>query len=187
MAEAAHPLALDQGTTSTRAIIFDQEGRPLATARREFTQHYPAQGWVEHDPEDIWRDALATAREAIEAAGRSVRAIGIANQRETVVVWDRKTGLPVHRAIVWQDRRTAGVCDALRRDGAEELVRARTRLQLDPYFSATKIGWILDNVVDARARAERGDLLSGTVDSFLLWRLTGGQVHANQRQPHHVI
>jgi glycerol kinase len=178
MAEAVHLLALDQGTTSTRAIVFDQEGRGVVTARREFPQHYPAPGWVEHDPEDIWRDALATAREAIEAAGRAVRAIGIANQRETVVVWDRKTGAPVHRAIVWQDRRTAEVCDALRRDDAEELVRARTGLLLDPYFSATKIGWILDNVPDARARAERGDLLFGTIDCFLLWRLTGGQVHA---------
>ena len=178
MAEAVHLLALDQGTTSTRAIVFDKEARPVVTARREFQQHYPAQGWVEHNPEDIWRDALATAREAIAASGKAVRAIGIANQRETVVVWDRKTGAPVHRAIVWQDRRTADVCDALRRGGAEESVRARTGLLLDPYFSATKIGWILDNVADARARAERGELLFGTIDTFLLWRLTGGQVHA---------
>jgi glycerol kinase len=178
MSEAVHLLALDQGTTSTRAIVFDQAGRPLAEARREFEQHYPAPGWVEHDPEDIWRDALATARQAMAAAGVPVRAIGIANQRETVLVWDRATGAPVHRAIVWQDRRTAEACVALKLDGAEELVRARTGLLLDPYFSATKIAWILDNVADTRARAERGELLFGTIDCFLLWRLTGGRMHA---------
>jgi glycerol kinase len=178
MAEAVHLLALDQGTTSTRAVVFDQAGRPVAEARREFPQHYPAQSWVEHDPEGIWRDALATTREAMAAAGVPVRAIGIANQRETVVVWDRETGVPVHRAIVWQDRRTADACAALKLEGAEELVHARSGLLLDPYFSATKIAWILDNVADARARAERGELLFGTIDCFLLWRLTGGQVHA---------
>ncbi|MBV9251859.1 MAG: glycerol kinase GlpK [Acetobacteraceae bacterium] len=178
MAEAVHLLAIDQGTTSTRAIVFDPGGRPVAIAQRELIQHYPAHGWVEHDPEDIWRDAVATAREAMTQAGVPIRAIGIANQRETVVVWDRATGAPVHRAIVWQDRRTAGACAALNQDGAEELTRARTGLLLDPYFSATKIAWILDNVASARTRAERGELLFGTVDCFLLWRLTGGQVHA---------
>ena len=178
MVEATHILALDQGTTSTRAIVFDAKGRPVATAQREFTQHYPDHGWVEHDPEDIWRDTLATAREAMAAAGVPIRAIGIANQRETVVVWDRATGAAVHPAIVWQDRRTAAACNALRADGAEPLVRQRTGLMLDPYFSATKLAWILDNVAGARSRAERGELLFGTIDCFLLWRLTGGKVHA---------
>lgn len=178
MTGATHLLALDQGTTSTRAIVFDAAARPVATARREFPQHYPGPGWVEQDAEDIWRDTLATAREALAGAGVPVRAIGIANQRETVVVWERKSGAPVHRAIVWQDRRTAAACAALRDAGAEPLVRARTGLLLDPYFSATKLAWILDAVPGARARAERGELLFGTIDCFLLWRLTGGRVHA---------
>ncbi len=173
-----HILSIDQGTTSTRAIVFDREGRQVAIAQRELTQHYPAPGWVEHDPEEIWRDALGTAREAMAAAGVPVAAIGIANQRETVVVWDRATGAPVHRAIVWQDRRTAAACERLRADGAEPLVQARTGLLLDPYFSATKLAWLLDHVPGARARAGRGELAFGTVDSFLLWRLTGGRVHA---------
>jgi glycerol kinase len=174
-------LAIDQGTTSTRAIVFDDQARPLATERREFKQHYPERGWVEHDPEDIWRDTVDTAKAAMHAADSgtgTVCAIGITNQRETVVVWDRETGKPIHNAIVWQDRRTARICDRLRSDGAEAGIRERTGLLVDPYFSATKLGWILDNVHGARARAEAGKLGFGTVDSFLLWRLTGGRVHA---------
>jgi glycerol kinase len=172
----SHILAIDQGTTSTRAILFDAEARPVATGQAEFAQHYPALGWVEHDPEDIWRDTLATARDAIGATRPT--AIGITNQRETVVVWDRADGIPIHRAIVWQDRRTADLCAQLKADGVEPEVRARTGLLVDPYFSATKLAWILDTVPDARARAERGELAFGTIDSFLLWRLTGGAVHA---------
>lgn len=178
---ATHILAIDQGTTSTRAIVFDASARPVATAQAEFAQHYPAAGWVEHEPEDIWRDALACAREAIARAGltaSAIAAIGITNQRETTVIWDRATGEPIHRAIVWQDRRTAPVCHALKAQGAEPLVRERTGLVIDPYFSGTKVAWILDNVPGARARAERGELAFGTIDSFLLWRLTGGAVHA---------
>jgi glycerol kinase len=178
---ATHVLAIDQGTTSTRSIVFDHAACAVATAQAEFAQHYPALGWVEHDPEDIWRDTLATARQAIAESGvgaRGIAAIGITNQRETVVIWDRATGEAVHRAIVWQDRRTADVCAALKAGGAEDIVRSRTGLLLDPYFSATKIAWILDHVPDARVRAERGELAFGTIDSFLLWRLTGGAVHA---------
>ncbi|HSK38729.1 MAG TPA: FGGY family carbohydrate kinase, partial [Arenibaculum sp.] len=174
-------LAIDQGTTSTRAIVFDAAARICSTARREFPQHYPADGWVEHDVEDIWRDTVAVGREAIEAAGiapSSVAAIGITNQRETAVVWDRETGRPIHRAIVWQDRRTAPLCRAKVAEGCEAEVRARTGLVIDAYFSASKIAWLLDNVPGARARAEAGKLAFGTVDSFLLWRLTGGRVHA---------
>jgi len=172
-------LAIDQGTTSTRAMVFDADARQLALARREFTQHYPASGWVEHDPEDIWRDTVATAREAIARVGiGAIRAVGITNQRETVVVWERASGRPVHRAIVWQDRRTAEACAALKAQGAEPVVRARTGLLLDPYFSGTKVAWILDHVPGARERAERGELAFGTIDSFLLWRLTGGRTHA---------
>src|SRR6267378_1995428 len=174
-------LAIDQGTTSTRAIVFDAKARAVAIARREFEQHYPASGWVEHDPEDIWRDTLATVREVIERAGvgaQGLAALGITNQRETAVIWERATGKPIHRAIVWQDRRTADVCAQLRQDGHEELVSARTGLLLDPYFSGTKVAWMLDHVAGARARAERGELAFGTIDSFLLWRLTGGRVHA---------
>ncbi|MES3153981.1 glycerol kinase GlpK [Sphingomonas faeni] len=171
-------LAIDQGTTSTRSMTFDTDGVPRQTVRREFAQHYPHSGWVEHDAEDIWRDAVATLKEAAEADGGKVAAIGITNQRETVVVWDRKTGKPVHNAIVWQDRRTAKLCAELKADGNEPLVRARTGLILDPYFSGTKLKWILDNVDGVRARAERGELAFGTIDSFLLWRLTGGKVHA---------
>jgi glycerol kinase len=178
MAEPRHVLAIDQGTTSTRSIVFDAAGREVASARREFPQHYPDHGWVEHDPEDIWRDTLATAREALGKAALPVAGIGITNQRETVVVWDRANGKPIHRAIVWQDRRTAADCARLKQEGAEPLVQARTGLLLDPYFSATKLAWVLDNVAGARARAERGELAFGTVDSFLLWRLTGGRVHA---------
>jgi glycerol kinase len=174
-------LAIDQGTTSTRAVVFDDKVRPLAMARRELTQHYPASGCVEHDAEDIWRATLATAREALAQSRRDAReitALGITNQRETTLIWERATGKPIHRAIVWQDRRTAGECAALKAAGAEALVRQRTGLVLDPYFSATKIAWLLDNVPGARARAARGELAFGTVDTFLLWRLTHGQVHA---------
>ncbi len=176
-----HILSIDQGTTSTRSIVFDEAGEPVATAQAEFAQHYPADGWVEHDAGDIWRDTLATARGAIAKAGLSagdIAAIGITNQRETTVLWDRATGEPVHRAIVWQDRRTADACARLRAEGHEALVQAKTGLLLDPYFSATKLAWLLDNVEGARSRAEAGKLAFGTIDSFLLWRLTGGTVHA---------
>jgi glycerol kinase len=178
---ARHVLAIDQGTTSTRSIVFDDTARKVSADQREFQQHYPAAGWVEHDAEDIWRDTLATAREAVAKSGvgaRGIAAIGITNQRETAVIWDRSTGIPIHKAIVWQDRRTADVCAQLKADGAEELVRQRTGLLLDPYFSGTKVAWILDNVPGARARAERGELAFGTIDCFLLWRLTAARVHA---------
>ena len=171
-------LAIDQGTTSTRSLLFDASGRLLASAQREFSQSYPQPGWVEHDPRTIWRDVLSTAREVIAKSHAPVAAIGIANQRETTVVWERADSTPIYPAIVWQDRRTAAECERLRRDGAEALVRARTGLLLDPYFSATKLAWILDHVAGARARAERGELAFGTIDSFLLWHLTGGKVHA---------
>lgn len=172
-------LAIDQGTTSSRAILFDSGARAVAVAQRELEQHYPGRGCVEHDPEQIWNDTLAVVREVLGSVDAArVAGIGITNQRETVVVWDRATGEPIHRAIVWQDRRTADVCERLRSEGAEELVRERTGLVLDPYFSATKIAWVLDNVQGARARAERGELACGTIDCFLLWRLTGGEVHA---------
>ncbi|MGQ9365027.1 glycerol kinase GlpK [Azospirillum sp. ST 5-10] len=178
---ARHLLAIDQGTTSTRAIVFAVDGTARATARREFPQHYPDDGWVEHDGEDIWRDTVAVVREALDRAGlvaADVAALGITNQRETVVLWDRATGEPVHRAVVWQDRRTAGFCRDLLRDGAEPEIRARTGLVVDAYFSASKLAWLLDHVPGARARAERGELAFGTIDSFLLYRLTGGRVHA---------
>lgn len=178
---ASHILVIDQGTTSTRSIVFDGAARRVAIAQAEFPQHYPSLGWVEHDPEDIWRDAVATAQQAIEHSGvdaSAIAAIGITNQRETVVVWDRATGEPIHRAIVWQDRRGTSLCQQLKADGAEDLVRQRTGLLIDPYFSATKLAWLLDHVEGARARAERGELAFGTIDSFLLWRLTGGTVHA---------
>jgi hypothetical protein len=174
----SHLLAIDQGTTSTRSLLFDASGRLLASAQREFSQSYPQPGWVEHDPQTIWRDVLHTARGVIAKSHLQVAAIGIANQRETTIVWERADGTPIYPAIVWQDRRTAAECERLRRDGAEALVRARTGLLLDPYFSATKLAWILDHVAGARARAERGELAFGTVDSFLLWHLTGGRVHA---------
>ena len=178
--DAQYVLAIDQGTTSTRAIVFDRQGRTIALARREHAQHFPAAAWVEHDPEDIWRDTLAVVRETIGRCGGSetIAALGITNQRETTVVWERAGGRPIHRAIVWQDRRTAEECARLKAAGAEALVRARTGLLLDPYFSATKVAWILDRVPGARARAERGELAFGTIDTFLLWRLTGGRVHA---------
>ncbi len=168
-------LAIDQGTTSSRAIRFDPDLRPVQTVQREFTQHYPRPGWVEHDAEEIWATTLAVTREAMT---EYVAAIGITNQRETIVAWDRVTGKPIHNAIVWQDRRTADLCAALGTDGLEPVVQGKTGLLLDPYFSATKIKWLLDNVPDARDRAARGELAAGTIDTFLLWRLTGGKVHA---------
>jgi glycerol kinase len=170
-------LSIDQGTTSTRSMAFGADGLPRKTVRREFTQYYPAPGWVEHDPEDIWRDTADTLKEAADCGGE-IAAIGITNQRETVVLWDRKTGEALHKAIVWQDRRTAKLCAQLKADGCEPMVRAKTGLLLDPYFSGTKLAWMLDNVEGARARAEKGELAFGTIDSFLLWRLTGGKVHA---------
>ena len=174
-------LAIDQGTTSSRAILFDDKLRVIGVGQREFPQHFPASGWVEHDPEDIWTSTAAVCREAIERARMppdDIAAIGVTNQRETVVIWDRATGEPIHRAIVWQDRRTADRCAALRADGAEPEIQARSGLLADPYFSASKIAWILDQVPGARARAEKGELAFGTVDCFLIWRLTGGAVHA---------
>ena len=174
-------LAIDQGTTSTRAILFDAVLAPVACAQQELTQVYPAPGWVEHDPEEIWATTLATVRAAMaeaQATARDIAAIGITNQRETTIVWDRATGRPIHNAIVWQDRRTADACADLRQAGHEAAVAARTGLLLDPYFSATKITWLLDHVEGAGAAAAAGRLAFGTVDSFLLWRLTGGKVHA---------
>lgn len=175
-----HILAIDQGTTSSRAIIFDKSLTPIASAQEEFTQHFPHSGWVEHDPEDIWSSTAGTCRGAIERAGlgpSDIAAIGITNQRETVVVWDRATGKPVHNAIVWQDRRTSDLCARLKAEGHEAMVRQKTGLLLDPYFSGTKLAWLLDNVDGMRAKAEAGDLAFGTVDSFLIWRLTGGNSH----------
>ncbi len=181
MPKARHILAIDKGTTSSRAMIFDDRGRSLFTAQREFTQIFPRDGWVEHDPEEIWATTLDVCRQAQAASsdrGGRIMAIGITNQRETAVVWDRKDGSPIYNAIVWQDRRTASYCSDLKADGQEAFVASRTGLLLDPYFSGTKLKWILDNVSGARARAERGELAFGTIDSFLLWRLTGGKVHA---------
>ena len=178
---ARHLLAIDQGTTSSRAILFDSGLHIVASAQKEFPQHFPASGWVEHEPEDIWESVLATAREALAKAGLTaadIAGIGITNQRETTLIWDRRTGRAIHRAIVWQDRRTAGHCAKLLAAGHEELVASRTGLRIDPYFSGTKIAWLLDNVPGARRRAEAGELAFGTIDSFLLWRLTGGAVHA---------
>jgi glycerol kinase len=173
-------IAIDQGTTSTRAIVFDAALAPIASAQQELRQIYPAPGLVEHDPEEIWSATLATVRAAMARAGAEVRdiaALGITNQRETTIIWDRATNRPIHNAIVWQDRRTADRCAALRQD--EPMIAARTGLLLDPYFSATKIGWLLDHVEGARVAARAGRLAFGTVDSFLLWRLTGGKVHAS--------
>ncbi|NHF72388.1 glycerol kinase GlpK [Paracoccus xiamenensis] len=176
-----HILAIDQGTTSSRAILFDAELRPVATAQEEFPQHYPQSGWVEHDPSDIWATVAATARAAIEKAkiqASAISAIGITNQRETTLLWDRATGQPLHNAIVWQDRRTSDICASLKDQGHEEMVTARTGLLLDPYFSGTKLKWLLDNIPGARERAAKGELAFGTVDSWLIWNLTGGKVHA---------
>jgi glycerol kinase len=170
-------LALDQGTTSSRAIVFDEAGTIRAVAQKEFTQHFPRPGWVEHDPEEIWATQVSVAGEAIARAGlqaRDIAAIGITNQRETTVVWERATGRPICNAIVWQDRRTAEACDALKARGLEPHISAKTGLVLDAYFSGTKLAWILDNVPDARRRAEAGELAFGTVDSWLIWKLSGG-------------
>ena len=175
-------LALDQGTTSSRAMLFDRDLRPCFSAQREFPQIYPQPGWVEHDPETIWQSQLAVLLEVVERAGggpEAVAALAVANQRETVVVWDRRTGQPVHNAIVWQCRRTAARCDELRRRGLADGIRAKTGLVLDAYFSATQIEWILDHVGGARAAAKRGELLCGTVDAWLIWKLSGGRTHAS--------
>ena len=177
---ASFILAFDQGTTSSRAIVFDGEGQIRGQAQREFRQIFPQPGWVEHDPRDIWSTQFGTAQEAIAAAGLragDIAAIGLTNQRETTLIWDRRTGKPIHNAIVWQDRRTAGLCDALRAEGHDDLIRQKTGLLLDAYFSGTKIRWLLDHVPQARARAERGELAFGTVDTWLVWNLTGGAVH----------
>src|SRR6201990_3636017 len=176
----SYVLAIDQGPTSSRAIVFRDDISIAATAQAEFPQHFPASGWVEHEPEDIWTSTVAVCREALKKAdlqAGDIAAIGITNQRETTVVWDRATGQAVHRAIVWQDRRTADICAKLKADGAEPVISAKTGLIIDPYFSGTKVAWILDHVPGTRARAERGELKFGTVDCYLLWRLTGGKAH----------
>jgi glycerol kinase len=174
-------LAIDQGTTSSRAIVFDKSRKIAGSAQKEFTQIFPASGWVEHDPEEIWKSVVATVKRAMKKAGvdaRQIAAMGITNQRETVVVWDKSTGKPIHNAIVWQDRRTSAMCSKLKGQGLEPLFTKKTGLLLDPYFSGTKLSWLLDKVPGARKRAERGELLFGTIDSFLIWRLTGGKLHA---------
>jgi len=175
-----HVLALDQGTTSSRAIVFDAEGRALASAQREFRQIFPQPGWVEHDPKEILATQRDTARQAVSQSGISLKdlmAIGITNQRETTIVWDRQSGEPIHNAIVWQDRRTAEICSRLKADRVDSLIQERTGLVIDPYFSATKIAWLLDEIPGARARAERGELAFGTVDTWLIWHLTGNRTH----------
>ena len=175
-----HILALDQGTTSSRAIVFAEDGSVRAQAQQEFRQIFPRPGWVEHDPEDIWASQLSVARRALKLArlkAADITALGIANQRETTILWERKSGLPVHNAIVWQDRRTADACAGLKRRGKSGAVRARTGLVLDPYFSATKLAWLLDNIPGLRLHAERGELAFGTVDSWLAWKLSGGSLH----------
>lgn len=174
-------LAIDEGTSSTRTVIYDHRAQVVASAQQEFSQHYPQSGWVEHDPEEVWagvQAVTAEAMQAVSATAADITAIGITNQRETTLVWDRATGECAYNAIVWQDRRTAAFCDALRADGVEQTVIEKTGLRLDPYFSASKIAWILDNVTGARASAENGDLAFGTIDSFVLWRLSKGRVHA---------
>ena len=177
-------LALDQGTSSSRSIIFDGDGKEVASAAREFEQIFPRPGWVEHDPTAIWDSQLTTIHQALELGGLTgtdIAVIGITNQRETTLLWDRRTGNPLANAIVWQDRRTADLCEQLRLQGHEDLIRARTGLVIDPYFSATKIQWLLENVAGARPRADAGDLAFGTVDTWLIWQLTNGQVHATDR------
>lgn len=174
-------LALDQGTTSSRSILFDREGKVRAVKQQEFRQHYPRPGWVEHNPEEIWESQQETAREAMHQAGvhcEDIEAIGISNQRETTVVWNRKTGKPIQNAIVWQDRRTAEICTTLKADGTESVFHEKTGLRLDPYFSGPKLKWLLDHVDGARAQAERGELAFGTIDSWLLWKLTHGKRHS---------
>lgn len=173
-------LAIDQGTTSSRAILFSPEGEAIESSQQEFTQYYPESGWVEHDPEEIWATTLATCRAVIKQSGLTaseIKAIGITNQRETTLLWDRRNGKPLHKAIVWQDRRTTQMCEKLKADGKESFVQEKTGLLLDPYFSASKLAWLLDNVPNARELAEQGQLAFGTVDTFLLWRLTHGQSH----------
>jgi len=177
----AHVLAVDQGTTSSRAIVFDHEGRAVATAQKEFEQLFPKAGWVEHDPAEIWSTQAGVMGESMRRAGLSagdLAGIGVTNQRETTVIWERATGQPIHNAIVWQDRRTAGLCDRLVSDGAEELIRRKTGLVIDAYFSGTKVAWLLEDVRGARAKAERGELAFGTIDSWLLWNMTDGAIHA---------
>jgi len=178
MAGTGYVLAIDQGTTSTRAILFDAAGTVRSSAQIDLTQHYPQPGWVEHDPEEIWRSVVATCREAAAAADGPIAAIGIANQRETTLVWERATGRPLHNAIVWQDRRSAELCARWQRAGLGEIVGQRTGLVIDPYFSASKIRWLLDNIDGLRRRAEQGEIAFGTIDSYLLWRLTSGKRHA---------
>ena len=173
-------LALDQGTTSSRAIVFDERGRPCAVAQKEFRQFFPQPGWVEHDPEEIWRTQLACAKGALKKAklkAEELAAIGITNQRETTLAWDRRTGIPVHHAIVWQDRRTAARCEALKKQGLAPAIAAKTGLVIDPYFSATKLSWFLEAIPGLRARAERGDIAFGTIDTWLAWKLSGGALH----------
>ena len=173
-------LAIDQGTTSTRAILFDDQMQVSGTAQQEFEQHFPQAGWVEHNPEDLWNTTVDTCRQVMDDLGvtaADITGIGITNQRETTVVWDRETGKPIHKAIVWQDRRTTSICEALREAGHEEMISHKTGLLLDPYFSGTKVSWVLDQVPGSRERAAKGELLFGTVDSFLIWRLTGGAAH----------
>jgi glycerol kinase len=178
---SGHILAIDQGTTSSRAIVFDGAMKIVGVGQKEFTQHYPASGWVEHDPEEIWSSVLWAVKTALKKAGiaaADIAAVGITNQRETVVIWDKATGRPIHNAIVWQDRRTAPLCAKLKKLGLEPKFTKKTGLLLDPYFSGTKIAWMLDRVKGARRRGEKGELLAGTIDSFLIWRLTDGKVHA---------
>ncbi len=178
---SGYVLAIDQGTTSSRAIVFAADRSIAGVGQREFTQYFPHDGWVEHDPEEIWDSVVWSVRTALEKAGiaaNDVAAIGITNQRETTLIWDRATGQPIHKAIVWQDRRTAAFCAELREGGHEAMVTDKTGLLLDPYFSGTKVKWLLDNVEGARVRAEQGELAFGTIDSFLIWRLTGGKMHA---------
>lgn len=174
-------MAIDQGTTSSRTLLFDADMKVAASAQQEFTQHFPQSGWVEHNPEDLWLTVLHTAKTAMTQVGAKaadIAAIGITNQRETTIVWDKSTGEPIHRAIVWQDRRTTQICQGMKTAGHEPMITHRTGLLLDPYFSGTKLAWLLDNVDGARLRAEAGELLFGTVDCYLIWRLTGGAVHA---------
>ncbi|HEV2187658.1 MAG TPA: FGGY family carbohydrate kinase, partial [Stellaceae bacterium] len=177
MSSADYLLAIDQGTTSTRAILFDAQGAVHHIARRDLRQIYPQPGWVEHDPEEIWQAVVATCREAIAAADAPIAAIGITNQRETTVLWERGSAKPVQNAIVWQDRRTAPICERWRKEGFSEPVAARTGLVIDPYFSASKIRWLLDNVAGLKQPAANGDIAFGTIDTWLLWRLTGGAQH----------
>jgi len=179
MAGAHYILSIDQGTTSTRALLFDESGAPMRVRQKELRQHYPQDGWVEHDADEIWEATLEVARGVLTAgtSANNIAAIGITNQRETTVLWERATGKPLHRAIVWQDRRTHALCEKLKSEGKEPIVQQKTGLLLDPYFSGTKLAWLLDHIPDARARASRGELCFGTIDSWLIYRLTGGKAH----------